>query len=88
MLVLTRKSGETIHIGDDIRVTVMEIKGGQVRLGIEAPRRVKVFRGEIYDMIQKENKDAAARAPSTLDLLLNIWEEEAKAPGGDKEGEE
>lgn len=49
MLVLTRKVGETIVIADDIVVTVLEIRGGQVRLGVEAPREVSILRSEVQD---------------------------------------
>jgi carbon storage regulator len=49
MLVLTRRAGETIRIGDDIRVRVLESRGSQVRIGIEAPGDVKIYREEIYD---------------------------------------
>ncbi|RLB95571.1 MAG: carbon storage regulator [Deltaproteobacteria bacterium] len=59
MLVLTRKSGEKITIGDDIVVTVLEIKGSQVKLGIEAPNGVSIHRSEIYERIQEENLLAA-----------------------------
>ncbi len=59
MLVLTRKSGEGITIGPNIRVVVLETKGGQVRLGVEAPRSVEVHRDEIYSRIYAENKNAA-----------------------------
>lgn len=57
MLVLTRRVGEIIIIGDDIEVTVLGIKHGQVRLGIEAPREVDVHRSEIYDRIQKQEQE-------------------------------
>ncbi|MCD6045070.1 MAG: csrA [Gammaproteobacteria bacterium] len=56
MLVLTRYFGETLIIGDDIHITVLDIKGGQVRLGIEAPKDVSVHRSEIYLRIQNEKK--------------------------------
>lgn len=59
MLILTRKSGEEINIGDDVVVSVLEIKGSQVKLGIEAPRGIAVHRGEIYSRIQEENLLAA-----------------------------
>ena len=52
MLILTRRVGETIVIGDEVRVTVLGIRGGQVRIGIEAPDAVAVHREEIYDRIQ------------------------------------
>lgn len=55
MLVLTRKSDEAIKLGDDVTVTIIEIKGNQVRLGIEAPANVRVYRKELYDKIQSEN---------------------------------
>ena len=55
MLILTRRTGETIMVGDDIMVTVLGIKGNQVRVGIKAPRNVPVHREEIYERIQGEN---------------------------------
>ena len=61
MLILTRSQGETIYIGDDIRITVLGTNGGQVRLGIDAPQNVEVHREEIYQRIQSEKR---AREPS------------------------
>ena len=58
MLVLTRKAGEGIIIGDDIKITVVELKGGGVRIGIDAPREMKVHRQEVFDKIKRENKEA------------------------------
>ena len=55
MLVLTRKVGEKIQIGDDISIVIMELKGKQVKLGIDAPSNIKVHREEIYQKIQDEN---------------------------------
>ena len=59
MLVLTRKSKETIKIGDDIEISILSIEGDHVRIGIDAPKSVDVHRGEVYDAIQKENNEAA-----------------------------
>ena len=59
MLVLTRKKDQTLVIGDHIEITVLDIQGDQIRLGIDAPKSIKVFRKEIYLEIQEENKQAA-----------------------------
>ncbi|MGI6120223.1 MAG: carbon storage regulator CsrA [Desulfosporosinus sp.] len=59
MLALTRKVGERIVIGDNIVVTVVSIKGDNIRLTIEAPKEIKIYRGELYDAIAAENKQAA-----------------------------
>ena len=59
MLVLTRKPNESIMIGDDVEVSVVEVKGDQVKLGISAPKRIKVHRKEIFLAIQNENIDAS-----------------------------
>ena len=57
MLILTRRVGETLVIGDDVQVTVLGVKGNQVRLGINAPKDVSVHREEIYERIQQEKDD-------------------------------
>ncbi len=58
MLVLTRKAGEGIIIGDNIKITVIELKGGGVRIGIDAPVELKIYRQEVYDRICQENMEA------------------------------
>ncbi|MBR56526.1 MAG: carbon storage regulator [Myxococcales bacterium] len=64
MLLLSRKPGQGIRIGSDIIITVKEVRGRQVRLGIEAPGEVPVYREEIYRAIQEANRDAVARDDS------------------------
>lgn len=56
MLILTRRIGETLMVGDDVKVTVLNIQGGQVRIGVDAPKQVEVHREEIYSRIQAEKK--------------------------------
>ncbi len=70
MLVLTRKSKETIRIGEDIEISVIAIEGEQVKLGISAPKSVEIHRKEIYDAIQLENSEAA-NLPVDIMSLLN-----------------
>ncbi|MBQ0003867.1 MAG: carbon storage regulator CsrA [Treponema sp.] len=60
MLILSRKIDEKIKIGDDITLTIIEIRGDQVKIGVEAPKNVKVFRQEVFNAIQSENKAASA----------------------------
>ena len=66
MLVLSRQRDETIMIGDDIEVTVVDIRGDKVRLGINAPKSISVHRKEVYDAIRKENRAAAAPATGAV----------------------
>lgn len=66
MLVLTRKVNQSIVIGDDVEVVVLDVRGEQIRLGIKAPKNVSVHRKEIYDQIQGENKSASEVRPEDV----------------------
>lgn len=87
MLVLARKKGQSIVIAEKIKITVLEIKGDQVRLGIEAPQDLSVYREEIYEQILKENivaRGIDVKAVEALQQLLENNKEnkgEEQAPG-------
>lgn len=68
MLILSRKLDEKIKIGDNITITLIEVRGDQVKIGVEAPKNVKVFRQEVFNAIQTENREAAANS-QTLEAL-------------------
>ena len=80
MLVLSRQRDETIMIGDDIEVTVVDIRGDKVRLGITAPREISVHRKEVYDAIRRENRAAAQVKPEDLSGLGKLASPQAKGP--------
>ncbi|MBQ1832451.1 MAG: carbon storage regulator CsrA [Treponema sp.] len=71
MLILSRKIDEKIKIGNDITLTIIEVHGDMVKIGVEAPKNVKIFRQEVFDAIQTENKAAAAEISE--DALKDIF---------------
>jgi carbon storage regulator len=73
VLILTRKLGESITIGDEIKITIIEIKGKQVKVGVEAPQDTKVHREEVYQRIQEENRMAALISPIHLKKVGDFW---------------
>ena len=75
MLILSRKINEKIMIGEDISVSIIEIRGDQVRLGVDAPREVKVYRQEVFDAIRAENRAAAESAAVFPELDLGAKRE-------------
>ncbi len=92
MLVLSRRKDETIMIGDEIEITVVDVKGDTVRLGISAPRSVSVHRKEIYQAIQAENIAAAKEGPvpdaGALDSMAALLKQKRKgagAPGAEED---
>lgn len=72
MLVLSRRANESLMIGDDVVITVLEVRGDQVRLGIEAPRSVAVHREEVFAELVRQNQEAASPAADALDALGSL----------------
>ena len=68
MLILTRKPGESLYIGDDIKITIVELKGNQIRVGIDAPQSYRIYREEIYIQILEENRQAALGQDAEIEL--------------------
>lgn len=71
MLALTRKKGETVVLNNNIEVTILEIRGDQVKIGVSAPREVPIYRKEVYLQIQKENQEASSA--DSLDALKKLF---------------
>ena len=86
MLTLTRKIGESVCIGDDIKVVVKEVKGKQVRLGIIAPREVYVCREELYERIHRANLGAAETNVNILDSISGLFGKPGDAKSKTKGG--
>ena len=80
MLVLTRKAEEGIIIGDDVKITIIEVKGGRIRIGIDAPRHMKVHRQEVYDKIKQENQEATQWHITDLNELSSMLKSGRKQP--------
>ena len=79
MLILARKVNESINIGDQVEISIVDIRGDQVKVGIRAPREVKIYRHEVYEAIQQENRAAAAAGtdlPELDSMLLPPREED------------
>lgn len=71
MLALSRKKGEAIVINNNIEITILDVKGDQVKIGIEAPKEIPIYRKEVYVQIQESNKEAMSTA--SLDALKNLF---------------
>lgn len=69
MLIITRKKGESLMIGDDIEITISKLDDGSVKLGIQAPKEITILRKELYEAVEKENREAMK---INMDLLKNI----------------
>ena len=73
MLILTRKTNEKIKIGNEITLSIIEIKGEQVKIGVEAPKEVKVFRQEVFNAIKNENR-AAATSQESIGAFSDLFQ--------------
>lgn len=82
MLVLSRQRDESIIIGDNIVVTIVDIRGDKVRLGINAPTEIPVHRQEVYEAIQRENMRAMGLDPNSVEGLENLGNPPENPPGG------
>ncbi|MBQ7147534.1 MAG: carbon storage regulator CsrA [Pseudobutyrivibrio sp.] len=72
MLALTRKTGDAIMINNNIEITVLEVRGDQVKIGISAPKEVSIYRKEVYLEIQKENEEAQQISMDDVEALKNL----------------
>ena len=84
MLVLTRRSQQSIMIGKDVVITVLEVRGDQVRIGVSAPRDVEVHREEVFLELQEANRSAAAPSPEALTALGALLPQAEDDPQADK----
>lgn len=78
MLVLTRKIGESIKINEDVKITVIDVKGKNIRLGIDAPRETKIYREEVFLRIKEENQSAASSQQFDLGKVSQLMKDKLK----------
>lgn len=88
MLVLTRRKGESIMIGSDVSVTILDVRGDQVRVGIDAPRSVKVHREEVYQQVAAANQAAASPSTAARALLQQRLRNAGQARPSEGDGAE
>ena len=74
MLALSRKPGESVVIGNDIEITILEVKGQQVKVGIKAPQSVAIYRKELFEQIQESNREASKISEDVMKNLNKIFE--------------
>jgi carbon storage regulator len=84
MLVLTRRHGESVRIGPDIRITIVASTGGQVRIAIDAPKEVGIFREEVFQRVAAANLEAAGASKTMVSGLRKNWQASAGPVGGER----
>ncbi|HEV7899097.1 MAG TPA: carbon storage regulator CsrA [Planosporangium sp.] len=86
MLVLTRRPGESVMIGDDVVITVLDVRGDVVRLGIKAPRSIQVHREEVYLELRKVNQEAASPSDVAVEALSRMLRPDGEKPPASDDG--
>lgn len=74
MLILTRRAGESLYVGEDIRITVLGVQGKQIRLGFDLPRETTVYREEVYKRVIEENRRALNLSNNDLLMAAELWQ--------------
>jgi carbon storage regulator len=80
MLVLSRRTGESVVIGEDVTISVLEVRGDVVRIGIDAPRSLVVHRAELLDQLEQSNREAASPSADTVDSLVHALRGRSDGP--------
>ena len=78
MLILTRRSGQSLYVGDNIRITVLGIQGKQVKIGLELPEAMTVYRDEVYQRVMEENRMAIQTSNEDLLVAAKLWQDSKK----------
>ena len=78
MLILTRRSGQSLYVGDNIRITVLGIQGKQVKIGMELPEDMTVYRDEVYQRVMEENRMAIQTSNEDLLVAAELWQDSKK----------
>lgn len=79
MLILTRRPGESIHLGDNIKITVLSVKGKQIKIGLDVPEDLPVYREELYLKVQEQNRMAAQSREQDLLAVTQLWRKTKKS---------
>ncbi len=78
MLILSRRPGESLYVGDNIKVTVLSVQGKQIKIGLEVPRDMTVYREEVYKKVQEQNQTAVESSDADLLAVTSLWDRKTK----------